>query len=182
MPGSVFGGIAVIITIYVLVNLAILYVLPLDQLAGSKFAGADAMSLIFGEQSGRIVTVLAILSIVGIINATLMFTPRTLFALGRDGLFFEGGAAVNRGGTPHVALAMTALPAVFFVVVGTFETLVAIAEFFAVTNTILLITSLFVLRRREPDMPRPFRAWGYPYAPLVMLIAAVLIFIGYIIS
>jgi basic amino acid/polyamine antiporter, APA family len=180
MPRALFGGLAVIIAIYVLVNLALLYVLPLDQLAGSKFAGADAMSLIFGEQSGRIVTLLAILSIVGIINATLMFTPRTLFALGRDSMFFEKAAAVNRGGTPHVALAMTALPAVFFVVVGTFEMLVAIAEFFAVTNTILLISSLFVLRQREPDLERPYRAWGYPYAPLAMLIAAVAIFIGYL--
>lgn len=182
MPRSLFGGIAVIIAIYVLVNLALLYVLPLDQLAGSKFAGADAMGVIFGERSGRIVTLLAILSIVGIINATLMFTPRTLFALGRDGLFLAKGAAVNRGGTPHVALAMTALPAVFFVTVGTFEMLVAIAEFFAVTNTILLITSLFVLRRREPGLSRPFRALGYPAAPLLMLVAAILIFVGYIVS
>ncbi len=182
IPRSLFGGIAVIICIYLLVNFALLYALPLDQLAGSKFAGADAMRLIFGERSGQIVTILAILSIIGIINATLMFTPRTLLALGRDGLFFEKAAAVNRGGTPHVALAMTALPAVFFVVVGTFEMLVAIAEFFAVTNTILLIGSLFILRRREPDLSRPFRAWGYPYAPLAILFAAILIFLGYLIG
>jgi basic amino acid/polyamine antiporter, APA family len=182
IPRALFGGIALIIAIYVLVNLALLYVLPLDQLAGAKFAGADAMRIVFGERSSQIVTALAILSIVGIINATLMFTPRTLFALGRDNLFFEKATSVNRGGTPHAALAMTALPAMFFVVVGTFEMLVAIAEFFAVTNTILLITSLFVLRRREPDTPRPFRAWGYPYAPLTMLIAAILIFLGYLVG
>jgi len=182
MPRSLFGGIVLIIGIYLLVNFALLYALPLDQLAGSKFAGADAMRLIFGERSGQIVTALAILSIVGIINATLMLTPRTLLALGRDGLFLKKATMVNKGGTPVFALAMTVLPAIVFVMVGTFEMLVAIAEFFAVTNTILLIGSLFILRRREPDLPRPFRAWGYPYAPLVMLLAAILIFVGYIVG
>lgn len=182
MPRSLFGGIAVIIAIYLLVNFALLYVLPLDQLAGSKFAGADAMSMIFGERSGQIVTALAAISIIGIINATLMLTPRTLLALGRDRLFFEKATTVNNGGTPTFALAATVLPTIFCVVVGTFEILVAIAEFFAVTNTILLIGSLFVLRRREPDLPRPFRAIGYPYAPLAMLVAAILLFIGYIVG
>ena len=182
MPRSLFGGIAVIIGIYLLVNFALLYVLPLSQLAGSKFAGADAMSLIFGTRSGNIVTGLALLSIVGIINATLMLTPRTLLALGRDGLFLNKAATINKGGTPVVAMVMTVVPAMFLVVVGTFEILVAIAEFFAVTNTILLIGSLFLLRLSEPDAPRPFRAWGYPYAPLIMLIAAVLLFFGYIVS
>lgn len=182
MPRSLFGGIAVIIAIYLLVNFALLYVLPIEQLAGSKFAGADAMRVIFGERSGQIVTVLAAISIIGIINATLMLTPRTLLALGRDGLFFERATAVNKGGTPTFAFVATVLPTIFCVVVGTFEILVAIAEFFAVTNTILLIGSLFVLRRREPDLPRPFRAIGYPYAPLAMLVAAVLLFFGYIVS
>lgn len=182
MARSLFGGIAAIIVIYVLVNLALLYVLPLDQLAGSKFAAADAMTAIFGARSGQIVTILAILSIVGIINATIMMTPRTLFAFGRDGLLFEKATNVNRGGTPHVALALTFVPAFVFVVVGTFEMLVAIAEFLAVTNTILLISSLFVLRRREPELARPFKAFLYPFAPALMLVAAILIFIGYIVS
>src|SRR5207244_13233947 len=96
MPRSLFGGIALIIGIYLLVNFALLYALPMDQLSGSKFAGADAMRLILGERSGQIVTALALVSIIGIINATLMFTPRTLFALARDGLFFRQAATVNK--------------------------------------------------------------------------------------
>ncbi|MBA4122952.1 MAG: amino acid permease [Acidobacteria bacterium] len=182
IPRSMFGGIALIIAIYLLVNLALLYVLPLSQMAASKFAGADAMNLIFGERSGQIITVLALLSIIGIINANLMFTPRTLLALGRDGLFLDKAATVNKGGTPVFALLMTVLPAIILITIGTFEILLAVTEFFAVTNTILLIGSLFLLRRREPDLPRPFRAWGYPFAPLVMLLAAILLFFGYIVS
>lgn len=182
LPRSMFGGIAAIIAIYLLVNLALLYVLPMSQLAASKFAGGDAMSLIFGARSGQIVTILALLSLVGIINAIMMMAPRILFALGRDGLFSKKAAAVNKGGTPVFALVTTAFCAIVLSSVGTFELLLAIGQFFIVVITILLILSLFILRRREPNTPRPFRVWGYPFAPFLMLIFAVLLFFGYIIS
>ena len=182
LPRSIFGGIFLVIAIYLLVNAALVYVLPLTQLAGSTFAGADAMSLIFGARSGQILTILALLSLIGIINAIIMATPRILFALGREGLFTKKAAAVNNGGTPVVALAITAVCAIVLSSVGTFELLLAIGQFFAVVITILLIVALFVLRRRETGAPRPFRAWGYPFAPFVMLIFAVLLFFGYILS
>ena len=182
LPRSMFGGIAAIIAIYVLVNLALLYVLPMSQLATSKFAGGDAMSLMFGARGGQILTILALLSLIGIINAIMMCTPRIMFALGRDGLFTEKAAAVNKGGTPVFALIITALCVIVLSSIGTFELLLAIGQFFIVVITILLIVSLFVLRRREPDTPRPYRAWGYPFAPLLMLVFAVLLFFGYIVS
>jgi basic amino acid/polyamine antiporter, APA family len=182
LPRSMFGGIAAIIAIYLLVNLALLNVLPISELAASKFAGGDAMSLIFGARSGQIVTILALLSLIGIINAIMMSAPRIMFALGRDGLFTKKAAIVNHGGTPVFALLMTALCVIVLSSVGTFELLLAIGQFFIVVITILLIVSLFILRRREPDTPRPFRAWGYPFAPLLMLIFAVLLFFGYIVS
>jgi APA family basic amino acid/polyamine antiporter len=182
LPRSMFGGIAAIIAIYLLVNLALLHVLPVSQLAASKFAGGDAMSLIFGERSGQLVTILALLSLIGIINAILMMAPRIMFALGRDGLFFENAAAVNKGGTPVFALLITTLAAIILSSIGTFELLLAIGQFFIVVITILLIVSLFILRRHEPNLQRPFRAWAYPLAPLLMLVFAVLLFFGYIVS
>ena len=182
LPRSMFGGTIAIIAIYLLVNVALLYALPMSQLAASKFAGGDAMSLIFGARSGDIVTILALLSLIGIINAIMMMAPRIMFALGRGGLFTEKAAGVNKGGTPVFALITTALCVIVLSSIGTFEMLLAIGQFFMVVITILLIVSLFILRRREPDLPRPFRAWGYPFAPFVMLIAAVLLFFGYIYS
>jgi basic amino acid/polyamine antiporter, APA family len=182
LPRSIFGGIALITAIYLLVNLALLYVLPMSQLAGSKFAGGDAMSLIFGARSGQVLTLLALLSIIGIINAILMSNPRTMFALGREGLFTQNAAAINRGGTPVFALLTTAFCAVIFSSVGTFEMLLAIAQFFVLVIEILMIVSFFILRRRAPDTPRPFRAKFYPFAPLLMLVCAVLLFFGYIVS
>ena len=182
LPRSMFGGIAAIIVIYLLVNLALLNVLPISELAASKFAGADAMSRIFGARSGQLVTILALLSLIGIINAILMMAPRIMFALGRDGLFSDKAARVNKGGTPFIALIITALCAIVLSSVGTFELLLAIGQFFIVVITILLIVALFILRRREPNTPRPFRAWAYPFAPLLMLVCAVLLFFGYIAS
>jgi len=180
IPRSMFGGIAVVIAIYVLVNAALIYVLPMTSLAGSEFAGGDAMALIFGARGGQIVTILALLSLISIVNAVMMMTPRIMFALGRDRLFTNRAAGVSKGGTPVFALLTTAVCAIALTVVGTFELLLAIGQFFLVVITILLIVALFRLRRTEPDLPRPYRTWGYPYAPLVMLLFSVLLFFGYI--
>ncbi len=182
LPRSIFGGVGSVMAIYLLVVVALLYVLPMSQLATSKFAGGDAMTLIFGVRSGQLVTILALLSLIGIINAILMSAPRIMFALGRDRLFTEKAAVVNKGGTPVFALLITAFCAIVLSSAGTFELLLAIGQFFIVVITILLIVSLFVLRRREPHLPRPFRAWAYPYAPILMLVFAVLLFFGYIVS
>lgn len=182
LPRSLFGGIALIIIIYLLINAALLYALPFEKLAGAKFAGAEAMSVIFGGRSGQFVTILALLSLIGILNAILMANPRILLALGRDGLFTAKAAQVNAGGTPVFALAATALATIVLTSIGTFEKLLAVAQFLIVTWTILLAISLFVLRRREPDAPRPFRAFAYPFAPLLVLLVAVLLFVGYIVS
>ncbi len=182
LPRSMFGGLASIIVIYLLVNLALIYVLPMSRLSGSKFAGGDAMGLIFGAQGRQILTVLALLSLIGIINAIMMMAPRIIFALGRDGLFTKKAVGVNNGGTPVFALLATTFCVVVLTSIGTFELLLAIGQFFMVVITILLILALFILRRREPETPRPFKAWGYPIAPLLMLVCSVLLCFGYIIG
>jgi basic amino acid/polyamine antiporter, APA family len=182
IPRSLHVGVLLVIGIYLLVNLALLYVLSLPQMAASKLAAADAMQVVFGARSGQIVSALVLLSIVAVVNAVLMFTPRTLYALGRDGLFSSKALVVNEGGTPVVALAVTALLAAILITLGTFEKLMAIYAFFAVANNIVLIGALFVLRKRSPDLPRPFRTWAYPFAPLGVLLISIALFAGFIIS
>jgi len=182
LPRSLFGGVLLVIAIYLLVNFALLYVLPISQMAGSKLPAADAMTEIFGGQGGQIVTGLSLLSVLGAINACLMFTPRILFALGRDGLFSTKAAFINKGGTPAVALLITFILAVFLIATGTFEKLFSIYAFFAVAANILLVCSLFILRKREPDLPRPFKTWGYPITPVILLLVAIALFIAFVIS
>jgi APA family basic amino acid/polyamine antiporter len=184
IPRSIFGGLFSVIFIYLFVNLALLWVLSPSQLASSTslLPASDAMTVIFKSSGGQIVTILALLSIIGVINALLLMIPRILLALGRAGLFTQKAKNVNQGGTPTFGLLVTALFAIVFAYIGSFDALLAVSQFFLVLVTIILIISLFILRFREPDTPRPFRAWGYPVLPLVTLILTVLVFFGYIYS
>jgi len=90
-----------------------------------------------------------------------------------DGLFFRAAARVNKGGTPVLALFLSTVAGILFLLTGTFERVIAMLAFFFVANYTLSYTSLFVLRRREPQMPRPYRAWGYPWTTGVALVASV---------
>jgi APA family basic amino acid/polyamine antiporter len=180
LPRSLFGGVIVVIVIYLLINAAYLYAVPLERLAASKLPAADAMQIIWGERGGQIVTLMSLLILLSLINAVFMLTPRTIFALGRDRLFASRAVAVNKGGTPTVALAVTALAAVVLAAYGEFETLFGVSAFFGVTNDVLLTASLFVLRRREPDLPRPYRARGYPWLPLIFLSAGVALLAAFV--
>jgi APA family basic amino acid/polyamine antiporter len=99
--------------------------------------------------------------------------------MSRDGVVSKKAAVVNEGGTPTVALALSLIVALLFIVFGEkFETVITVLAFFFVVNYILSFVSLFVLRWREPDKPRPYRAWGYPVTPALALIGSVLFLVG----
>src|SRR5213080_1913973 len=125
IPRSLFTSVALVTALYVLINFALLYALPISKLAGSKLASADASQLIFGGYSSQIVTSIMLISLLGIINAAFLFTPRVMFALSRDGLFFRSGTKVNTGGTPSTALFVTAVVAIMLAGLGSFDKLFA---------------------------------------------------------
>lgn len=184
LPKSMLGGVLLIIFIYLLVNAAILYVLPMEQLAQSKLAAADAIQLIFGEKSGKIVTFFLMLSIFGIVNAQVMFAPRVIYSMGRDGLFFKAVQKVNKGGSPSVAMPLTVIGSILLILSGkdTCGILSDIATFFFVMSYAAGFASVIRLRQVEPDLPRPFKVWGYPYVPILLLIVSVLFLIGAVIN
>jgi APA family basic amino acid/polyamine antiporter len=182
IPRSLFSGVGFITAIYVLFNLAMLYALPLSKLSGSKLAAAEAAQEIFGGATSQIVTAVALISLVGIINASFLFTPRVMYALSRDHLFSSRGATLNAGGTPTVALLVTASAAIALTAVGSFEKLFALTAFLSVLVDAATFATLFILRRREPALARPFRARGYPIVPAIVLIGAILLLAGFIIS
>ncbi|WP_149241349.1 APC family permease [Dyadobacter sp. 32] len=174
LPKSMIGGVLLIIAIYLLCNLAILYIMPMNDLAQSKLAAADAIRLIFGEGSGKIVTVFLMISILGIVNAQLLFNPRVLYSMSRDGLFLKGGTRVNSGGTPALAMPVTAVVAIALILVGkeACEKLSDIATFFFVLGYASGFASLLALRKNEPLLPRPWKVPAYPVLPVVMLIVS----------
>ncbi len=125
---------------------------------------------------------LAILSLLSTINAYTLTAPRILYAMSCDELFHHKAARVNRGGTPTVTLLLSTIAAVLFIVTGTFNAVLAALAFFFVANYAMAYISVIVLRRREPDLPRPYRVWGYPWTTLIVLLGSVTFLAGAVIS
>ena len=183
IPRSLIIGVVSIIAIYLLVNAALLYVLPIDQIAGQDFAAGLAATVIFGPHGDTVFRVLTIVSMFSAINACHLMATRVLFAMSRDGLFFNRVGNVNPGGTPSWALLLSAIAALAIIVFGkTFEKVITVVAFFFVANYALSFLSVFVLRRREPEKERPYRVWGYPWTTGVALVGSILFLAGAIAS
>ncbi len=180
LPRAMFGGLAMVIVIYLLLNVAFATVVPLPTLAGQNLAAATVAQHLFGIHGDMIMRLVMVLALLSAVNSNVLMAPRVVFAMSRDRLFWRGANEVNAGGTPDVALLISSILAGAFIVTGTFENVIAKLAFFFVANYTLSFVSLFVLRRREPETPRPYRAWGHPLttglallASLVFLAAAV---------
>jgi len=182
LPRSMIGGVALLIVIYMLVNAALVYVLPLRELAASALPAADAAQRLFGASSGKLLTLLSLFSLAPMINAIMLGAPRILFAMSRGGLFPARLATVSVRGTPEWALAATVALAMALASSGTFRTLISVASFIFIANHCFALSALFVLRWREPGLARPFRAWGYPWVTAVVLLAALGILVGSLFS
>jgi basic amino acid/polyamine antiporter, APA family len=182
LPRSAIGGVVMCIAIFVLINIALLRVLKMSGLAASEVPAADAARAIFGPHGKQIILVIAIITVLSSMNACLLCASRILFALGRDRMLPPWLSSVNSGGTPSSALLMCALVSIGLVVSGTFETLIAVATFLFVTVYISGFSALFRLRARQPDLPRPFKAWGHPWSTLFVLIASAGFLVGSVIS
>ena len=177
IPRSIFGGVLSVIAIYLFVNVALLYVLPISRMAGESLVAGTAAGALFGAWGDTIIHALAIVALLSSVNALLLIATRVPFAMSRDRLFPESAVRVNKGGTPTVALALSALVALVFVVSRSFNEVIAVLAFFFVANYAVSFAALFILRRREPDAPRPFRAWGYPWTTALALVGS-LAFLG----
>jgi len=171
VPRSMFSGTLSIMAIYLLVNAAIVHVLPMSQLAGKPLAMATVAQLFWGARGDTVVEALTIISMMGAINAYQLQQCRILFSMSVDGLFSKYATRVNKGGTPDVAHLLSTAAVVAFVLSGTFEQVLAVLAFSFATNYVVGLSSMLVLRRREPEHRRPYRAWGYPWTTIVALIA-----------
>jgi APA family basic amino acid/polyamine antiporter len=181
LPRSALLGVLATVAIYLLVNLALLRVLSVPELAASSLPVADAAQAIFGGAGGPIVTALALVSLLGIVNAILMSGTRIAYAVARDG-GFGSLARVSPSGTPVPALLLTTGASMLLALRFTFEQMIAISAALVVFVYVSGFLSLFVLRRREPDLPRPFRVPGYPWVPLVALVGSLAFLAGNLVS
>src|SRR2546422_6918520 len=176
LPRALIAGTCAIIAIYLLVNAAYLYLLPIGRMARSPLVAADVAQLLVGRLGVGIIAVVVMVATFSTLLGSMLTAPRIFFAMADDGLFFTSVARVHpRFHTPSVSIVLTAALGVAFVLARTFEQLadqfvVAIFPFYA-----LAAAAVFVLRRRRPDLPRPVRVLGYPVVPLLFVLASLLI-------
>ena len=173
LPRAMIGCALLVTTLYVLINLGLLHALSLPALATSKLPAADAARYIFPHGGGTFVTVASIFIMFSLINAVLLGAPRILYAIGRDGLIPDRAARVSASGTPRAALGITASVVALLILSGTVEQMVAIAALFYVLNYISGYAALVTLRVREPELLRPYRAWGFPWTTGLVLIGSI---------
>jgi APA family basic amino acid/polyamine antiporter len=177
VPRALAFGTVAVIAIYVLLNLLYLFVLPVGQLAKVEGSVLDVIGdRLFGPLAGNIMGLVSIISLAASISANVFAGPRVYFAMARDGLFLPAAARVHpRYRTPATAIVAQASWSSLLVLSGGGNALTTYTGFSIVLFAGVAVAAVFVLRRREPDAPRPFRALGYPVAPAIFVIAAVLI-------
>jgi APA family basic amino acid/polyamine antiporter len=173
VPRSLFIGLGLSIALYLALNLAYLYAVPPAQLAGAANAGELAAAVVVGARGGGFVTAFVLISILGTLNATILVGPRIVYAMALDQLFLRVADRVHAEyATPTGAIWLQAAVACGLVLLlETFPKALDFTTFGIVLATIADTLALFALRRRQPDRPRPYRAWGYPFIPLVYLAA-----------
>lgn len=172
IPKAMFGGVLSVMGIYVLVNLALVWLVPIGELAGNTFALGLAAEKVFGALGDPIVRGIMILSMLSGINAYHLMASRVIFALSREGFVPPQIVRVNKGGTPTVALAASVGTALALIWTGTFNSLLNLCALLFVLQYTASFVSLFVLRQREPQAMRPYRAWGYPWSTGFVLLGS----------
>lgn len=173
IPRAMMGCAVLVMVLYVIINIGFLHALSLPVLAASTLPAADVARRLFAGGADVFVTAVSLGTVLGLINAVFLGAPRILYALARDGLLGRTATQVSDSGTPRGALGITACAVALFVISGTLNELIALAAVLFMLNYVSAYVSLVCLRRRQPEIARPFRAVGYPWSTGLVLIGSV---------
>jgi APA family basic amino acid/polyamine antiporter len=176
VPRMLLFGVGTVTLLYLLINTSFMHALTPAEMAGSGLVARDVLTLGLGPWGGAAVAVVALGILLSSLNYNFLGTPRIPFGLARDGLAPRTFLRVNEGGTPTSALCLTGALIFVLAVSGTFELLIRFMSFLTLVVDGIVLTTLFALRRRLPDRPRPFTVPWYPVLPgLVLLMYTALI-------
>ena len=180
LPLGIFIGILACVAIYILAQLAYLYVIPAGEIAKSDRIAADAMALVVGPIGASIISFIILFSIMGATNQNFLCSPRVYYAMAKDRIFFKALANVHpKFRTPHVAIiAMGVWSMILVLFFGTFENLFNYVIFGQWIFFGLTVAAVFILRKKHPELPRPYKTWGYPVTPVIFILAALYISIN----
>lgn len=169
LPLSLLFGTLIVIVLYAPLNAVFLYSAPIEQLKGQLDVGFIAASHIYGSTGGVIMGLLISIGLVSAISSMVWAGPRVTQVMGEDVRILRTLSRKNAVGVPHVSLAFQYLLVVGLIVTSTFDAIVNYIGFILSLSAFLTVAGVFVLRRTDPDLPRPYRVWGYPVTPMVFL-------------
>lgn len=171
IPKSLFIGLISCIGIYLLVTLAMLYVLPVNEMAKSSLVASVAAEKVFGTIGGGVIAFLICLSVLGVTNASILAPPRLTFAMAQEGKFFTFAAKIHpKFNTPGNAMLLHLGWMILMVFSGSFYILADMYIFVTWLFNLMLVAGVFILRKKMPDAIRPYKVWGYPFVPIIALL------------
>ena len=175
LPRSLFVGLGICTAMYLLLTLTFVRTLGMSGMVGQGAVGFAAGGSIFGAKGSKVVAAIMLASVFGTVNANVLVGPRIAYAMARDRLFFDFASKTNSKGTPHISVILQAVVATVLVVAlkNDLDRVLQYTTFAIVVATIADTTALYVLRAKQPDTPRPYRARGYPWLPAVYVLANV---------
>jgi APA family basic amino acid/polyamine antiporter len=183
VPLALLWGTLIVIVVYVFINLAFLYVLPIDEMKNSPLVAATAAEKIFGSSGASIIAVAVIISTFGALNGSILTTARIHYAMAKTKMFFSPLAKIHpRFATPSTSLIVQGSWSAILVLSGTFDTITDYVIFAAWLFYGLGAFGVFVLRKKMPDRPRPYKVWGYPFTPAIFVLFSTLFLINTIVS
>jgi len=172
-PRALVGGVAFVAVIYLLFSAACLKVLPFESVAASPHIASDVVEHVAGRGAAAWITLAMVISALGSMNSSVLSGARVPYAMARDGIFFKIAGGIHpKYRTPARALIFECALAGVMALTGTFEELTNLFIFAGWIFYGLAVVSLFRMRRTEPDLPRPYRCWGYPWVPGIFVAGA----------
>ncbi|MBV9962626.1 MAG: amino acid permease [Parafilimonas sp.] len=187
LPKGIVIGIFVIIVLYLLVNTTYLSLLSVPQLedifkAGNKIAAIEAVRSFWGNGGALFISILILITTLGCCNATILASCRPYFAMAKEGLFFKKVAKLNDKQAPANSLLYQCVWACVLVLSGTFDQLTDMIIFAVFIYYGATTLGVFILRKKMPDAPRPYKVWGYPIVPAIVVIFCVILIINTVFS
>ena len=171
LPLALIIGTALILVLYIMINIAYLKVLPMDSLIGELKVGEATAKSLYGPGIAGAFVVVVIISMFGSLNGNILVGPRISYAMAKDELFFSKAADVHpKFHTPGNAIMIQGFWAAVLVLSGTFEEIITLVVFVNFMMWIAASSTVFVLRKKQPELERPYKVWGYPYVPAFFII------------
>lgn len=187
IPLGITIGIFIVIAVYLLVNTTYLSLLPIQTLeeinsSGNKIAAVEAVKVFWGREGGLFISGLILLTTLGCIHATIVVSCRIYYAMAKEGLFFKKVGELNKFSVPGNSLWYQCVWACILVLSGTFDQLTDMIIFAVFVFYGATALGVFILRKKMPDAPRPYKVWGYPVVPAIVILFSAALFINTIIA